>query len=107
MTIDDTADNAIMNKYKLEKGMATLATPEQIPMYAEIWANPARVSTLGGSALNSVRAQRYAARQASNETKLVYFGCIGQDDQGKVIVEKLNEVGIEGKFAVTDQDMTG
>jgi hypothetical protein len=30
-------ERVILNKYKLELGMASLATPEQMPMYDEIF----------------------------------------------------------------------
>ena len=35
-------NKTLMEKYKLEIGMATLATPEQIPIIKEIWGMEGR-----------------------------------------------------------------
>ena len=53
-------ERAIMNKYSLELGMTTLASPETMPLYDEIWARADKLTIPGGAALNSARASKHA-----------------------------------------------
>ena len=52
-------ERAVMTKYGLELGMACLATPEQKPIYEELYAREDKILTPGGSALNSARAHKH------------------------------------------------
>ena len=51
----DDQEKVLLNKYSLSIGMATLATPEQLPLIDEGFASTTSGNTLGGSALNSAR----------------------------------------------------
>ena len=55
ITVNDP-ERVIMNKYSLELGLACLASPEQMPIYDEVWAREDKLTSPGGSALNSARA---------------------------------------------------
>ena len=102
MSINDT-DRAVMGRYSLELGMVTLATPEQMPIYDEIWAREDKITSPGGSALNSARAQKFANPNGAVE----YFGCIGNDDKGRALTEAVTAAGIGNKFEVTEAEGTG
>jgi hypothetical protein len=52
-------DSAILDKYSLTHGHASLATTDQMPLYDEIWNMPGRSAIPGGSALNSARSANY------------------------------------------------
>lgn len=62
--------------------MATLATPEQLPLISEIWALDTKSTTLGGSALNSSRASAYWFNKTGTPGKIMYIGSIGKDEIG-------------------------
>ena len=102
ITVDDN-DKTLMTKYKLELGMACLATEEQMPIYEEAFKTEGMFLTPGGSALNSARAQKFSNADSS----VAYFGCIGDDDFGKSLSSAVSEAGIDGKFSVTTEHPTG
>jgi len=56
-------ERVILSKYKLELGMASLATPEQMPMYDEIFHLEGTHLVPGGSALNSCRAAKHIMKK--------------------------------------------
>lgn len=55
----ETPDDALIKKYGLTCGLACLATPEQMPIYDEIWGMEGKLAIPGGSALNSARATNF------------------------------------------------
>ena len=77
ITVSDP-ERDVMGRYSLELGMACLATPEQMPIYDELWAREDKMTSPGGSALNSARAQKYANTNGT----VGYMGCIGNDAKG-------------------------
>jgi len=102
ITVTDN-DRVVLNKYSLELGMAALASPETMPIYAELSAREDKFCSPGGSALNSARAQKYAHAAG----KVAYFGCIGNDAHGQALTASVNECGIDGKFQVSEANPTG
>ena len=102
ITVQDD-ERVLLNKYSLELGMASLASPEQIPIYAEMAATEGRLFSPGGSALNSARAQKHI----NSSGAVAYFGCIGNDDFGKSLQEEVAEAGVDAKFSITDEHATG
>ena len=62
--------------------MATLATPEQLPLINEIWGLETKSTTLGGSALNSSRASAHWFTKTGTPGKVMYMGGIGKDEIG-------------------------
>ena len=102
MSVNDT-ERTVMSRYSLELGMVTLATPEQMPIYDEIWSREDKITSPGGSALNSARAQKFANPNGAVE----YFGCIGNDDKGRALHDAVTAAGIGNKFEVTEAESTG
>ena len=92
-------DRTILNQYGLEIGMATLATPEQMPIYDQLMAREDKVVGAGGSALNSARAQRYSNMNGP----VAYLGCIGNDNSGRVLIDAVKSCGIIGRFEMTEE----
>jgi len=100
-------DNAILDKYKLEPGMASLASPEQIPIYDELWHTEGRLAIPGGSALNSARACNYILKNQDILEKVNYFGSIGNCDKGHTLEKVLQDEGVKGNFHKTPESKTG
>jgi sugar/nucleoside kinase (ribokinase family) len=105
MTIDDN-DSVLHTKYNLQHGQASLATPEQLPIFDEVYHMEGRKSTPGGSSLNSARAANHILRK-ENAGNVAFIGCIGNDDAGNTLVEALKEVQMIGEFARTEETGTG
>jgi sugar/nucleoside kinase (ribokinase family) len=82
-------DNALLDKYELQHGHASLAGEKQMPIYDELWGMEGRVSIPGGSALNSARAANFLMKNMGHEQRVTYFGCIGNDEKGKVLEDDL------------------
>lgn len=82
ISIEDS-HGALLKKYNLEAGQATLATPEQHPIYDEIFNTDGRMLVPGGSALNSARACGWSfMKHTPGKGKVAYIGCIGNDKRG-------------------------
>ena len=74
-----------------------------MPIYDEVWARDDKMTSPGGSALNSARAQKYANPNGS----VAYFGCVGNDERGRALTEAVTAAGIEGEFEVSQTEGTG
>jgi len=98
---DDEKD--MLTRYNLQTGLACLATPEQMPIYDEAWARADKTTGAGGSALNMARAQMHA----NPAGKVMYFGCIGDDEFGRSLSTAVQEAGIESRFQMTTEEPTG
>ena len=67
-----------------------------MPLYDELWAMDSKITTPGGSALNSARAQRHANAGG----QVAYFGCIGNDATGESLAQAVERAGITSRFEV-------
>lgn len=74
-------------------------------LFDELWKMPNMETIPGGSALNTVRASNYML-QGKNQ-KIVYYGCIGQDEKGDVMKKALEKEGVLCNFSVTTEHKTG
>ena len=102
ISVDDN-EREVVNRYGFEMGLACLASPEQMPIYDELYARSDKTTSPGGSALNSARAQRFA----NSNGAVGYFGCIGSDAKGQALQDAVNAAGIEGKFEISSEEPTG
>jgi adenosine kinase len=99
ISIEDSEDGALLKKYNLTAGQAVLATPEQHPIYDEIFNMDGRLLVPGGSALNSARACGWSFnKQTPGKGKVAYIGCIGKDKRGETLQESLVSCGVQGIF---------
>lgn len=79
------SDKMYLEKYALALGQAVLATPEQMPIYDELFKEESREVLPGGSALNSARASQHVFKCAGTEHKVAYMGCVGKDSFGETL----------------------
>jgi len=86
-------DRLLIEKYKLELGMACLASPEQIPIMDDIYNTEGTLATPGGSALNSARTCNFTLKK-SGKGKVAFMGSIGDDNKGRTLVNCLASDGI-------------
>lgn len=77
-----------------------------MPIYDELINTEGRLTTPGGSALNSCRAAQYLFK-GKNLGSIAYMGCIGDDSYGKVLEEELTKCGVTANFSKTTETPTG
>lgn len=102
-------DNVIIDKYGLQAGQASLCTPEQLPLYDELWNIEGRSAIPGGSALNSARSANFFLKNLGSETEnlVTYYGSLGNDEKGAVLEKDLKDNGITGNFHKAEKTPTG
>jgi sugar/nucleoside kinase (ribokinase family) len=86
-------DQILVEKYKLELGMACLASPEQMPIMDDIYNTEGTLAIPGGSALNSARTCNFTMKK-SGKGKVAFMGSIGDDIKGRTLVNCLESDGI-------------
>lgn len=85
--------------------MACLAAPHQLPLYEELWNLEGSIKIPGGSCLNTIRSANFMLRETL-PNKCTFFGCIGNDDEGKVLERELEATGIHGNFHKDEETPT-
>jgi len=100
-------DNKVLEKYSIQPAMASLATPEQLPLYEELWNTEGRLAIPGGSGLNSARSNNFMLNNLGHKNCVTYFGSIGTDEKGAVLEKDLSDNGINGKFHKDAETPTG
>jgi adenosine kinase len=100
-------DNAILDKYELQAGHASLAGDKQMPIYDELWNMEGRETIPGGSGLNSARAANYMLKNQGQEGAVTYFGSIGKDEKGEALQNELKTAGVNGNFHIDQETPTG
>jgi len=103
----EMTDNSLLEKYGIQHGMASLATPEQLPMYDELWAMENRQSIPGGSGLNTARAANFILKNQDHANHVTYFGSIGHCDKGAVLEDIVKSEGVNGNFHKDAEAPTG
>lgn len=103
----DLQDESLLQKYELQHGLASLAGEKQQPLYEEIWVNPSKITTPGGSSLNSVRGANYMLTAAGHANKTVFIGSIGKDEFGTTLKTELSESGVTGLLHEDEATPTG
>ena len=78
-----------------------------MPIHDEIFSREDKQLTCGGAALNSSRACNHVLQKHNHDGKVCFFGCVANDEAGKILKDKLKEVGMVDKFAITDEIATG
>lgn len=106
ITIADESSE-LHDKYKLEHGLASLVTPENIGIHDDIFAREGKETTPGGAALNSARCAAHCLSQEGQKDVVAFVGCIARDAAGDILVETLNKAGMHGEFAFTEECGTG
>ena len=77
-----------------------------MPIYEELINREGRLTTPGGSALNSSRGAQYKMK-GKNVGSIAYMGCIGEDSFGKVLEEELAKSGVHANFSKSTDTATG
>eukprot|EP00758_Cryptobia_borreli_P002470 Tbor_TRINITY_DN3054_c0_g1::TRINITY_DN3054_c0_g1_i1::g.17442::m.17442/K00856/E2.7.1.20, ADK; adenosine kinase len=106
LDISARVDDALMGKYKIEKGAASLVTEDQMGLYADLEAIPGCVYIPGGSGLNTARVAQWMS-DASKKSFVSYTGCIADDKYGEILKSAAEEEGVTMNVQYTTKAPTG
>lgn len=77
-------DKELYEKYDLAMGSACLAEDKHMPLFEEIWEMEDIQTSAGGSSLNTISSANFLLKQ-NYPNKCLYFGAIGDDEQGHLL----------------------
>ena len=87
-------DESDIQKYGLKKGEVAFVTNENKGFYSEIEQKLQVFSTIGGSALNILRAISWGLKNNNLEKKISMLGCVGNDILKNKIINTLQQCNI-------------
>ncbi|XP_054265621.1 uncharacterized protein LOC128988395 [Macrosteles quadrilineatus] len=97
-------DKSLLEKYEMKPNDAILAEEKHMPLYQELVDQYKVEYIAGGAAQNSLRVAQWVLGKPK---VCVFFGCIGRDDFGEILVKKATEDGVDVKYQYTDNQPTG
>ena len=83
---------------------AILADEKHLPLYKDMVDNLNVEFIPGGAALNSMRVAQWILQKPN---VVSYFGCIGDDDYGRILVNKAHEAGVNIQPQINKEYSTG
>lgn len=104
LDISATCDENFLKKYDLKADNAILAEDKHIPMYQDMISNLKVDYIAGGATLNTIRIAQWLLQKPN---VISYFGCIGNDEYGKTLVEKSTAAGVNMKPQINMENNTG
>jgi adenosine kinase len=93
----------LLVKYKLKANDAILADPSHKDLYAEFIANYPVKYIAAGAAQNTMRGAQYLLPPKST----VYLGCVGNDENAKILKHSATADGLETLYQVSETVPTG
>jgi len=93
-----------LNKYDLKPGDAVLAKETQLSIYEEIKKQYQVEYIAGGAAQNSIRVAQWLL---GTPKATVYVGCIGNDENGKMLRDVTESAGVQTHYLVDEKAPTG
>lgn len=81
-----------------------MATPDQLPLYDELFTHPNTEQIPGGSTLNTCRTLNHLLK---DPFACQFFGCIGQDKVGSTLEDTLSGLKIQAKLHKDAETPTG
>lgn len=104
LDISANCDQQYLEKYELKPNNAILAEEKHIPLYKDMIDHLNVDYIAGGATLNTMRVAQWLIQK---EGVLSYFGCIGQDEYGKTLIQKASEAGVNMRPQYNTEHPTG
>lgn len=103
LDITIVTEESFLRKYDLKANNAILAEEKHQPMFDElIQYNPDYVA--GGATQNSIRVAQWLLQKHHATT---FFGCIGNDENGKILAKRAEADGVNVRYQVDQDAKTG
>lgn len=107
--LDITAyvDKDILDKYNLKANNVILAGEEHKDLCRELVKRYKVEYTAGGSAQNVMRVVAGILKKQNVRSKVLFSGCISNDDFGELMTKKANEDGVITNYSICETIPTG
>jgi adenosine kinase len=107
LDISAYVDQEILDKYKLDPNNAILAGDEHKNLCKELVEKYPVEYSAGGSAQNVMRVAAGILKRQGVDARVMFSGCIGNDEFGSLMSRKAAEDGVIANYAVTSSEPTG
>jgi adenosine kinase len=105
LDIQAPVDDKFLAKFKLKPNHAILAElPFHEPLFEEISSSQSIKYIAGGSAQNAIRAAQQLLKVPYSTA---FFGCVGSDENAKIMKEVCSKAGVQPCYEVDDKTTTG
>ncbi len=96
-----------LRKYKVDANGYTLKGPDQEGLYEELMEKKFELTYVsGGSAQNTIKMMQWILEDAES-SKCAYLGCIGNDNPGDILLQSMEETGVQTLYEVSENLGTG
>lgn len=97
-------DKAYLDKWQLKENDAILAEDKHVPLFAEIHQRSDTRYAPGGATQNSMRIAQWVLRRPNTAA---FFGCVGDDEYGKILESKARAAGVNVHYQINKEVKTG
>lgn len=104
LDISATGTKKFLEKYGLDANNSILAEEKHIPMFQEMVDNFNVEYIPGGATQNTIRMAQWVLQEPK---RCAFFGCIGNDEYGKILSNKMLEFGAHVNYLITEDHPTG
>uniref|UniRef100_A0A2M4AQW4 Adenosine kinase n=1 Tax=Anopheles triannulatus TaxID=58253 RepID=A0A2M4AQW4_9DIPT len=104
LDISAVVDGELLKKYDLKPNDAILAEEKHMPLYKELVDKYKAEYIAGGSVQNSLRVAQWVMRRPG---VALFFGCIGNDDYGRILDERATASGVNAQYQRTTKQPSG
>ena len=104
LDITVVADQAFLDKYKLEANNAIMADDSYAPMFSEMVAKFKPTYGAGGATQNSIRVAQWLLQR---EHATSYFGGVGDDENAKILLKCAQAAGVNTRYCTDNKLPTG
>eukprot|EP01132_Coremiostelium_polycephalum_P008251 gene8251-10139_t len=103
LDISAHVEMSLLDKYDLKLGNAILAEDKHLQLYKDILENNVTYIP-GGAAQNTARVAQW---MLNKKQQVVYTGCIGKDENSKILAKATESNGVVVKYLHDDEAPTG
>lgn len=107
LDISANVDESTLKKYNLKANDVILAGAEHKDLCKELVEKYQVEYTAGGSAQNVMRVAAGILKCQGVKSRIMFTGCIGNDEFGSLMSKKASEDGVKTNYAITDSEPTG
>lgn len=107
LDISAYVDNDILEKYNLKPNDVILASEEHVNLCSDLVAKYSVEYTAGGSAQNVMRVAAGILKKQEFDCNVMFSGCIGDDEFGKLMSQKAHADGVNTKYSISKTKPTG
>lgn len=106
LDITAVVPESFLDKFKVERGVPSLATEEQVDLFTELAKLPNVKYVAGGAAMNTIRVARWMlGGRYMDSLACRFIGAIGADEFGEKLRAELEQARIEPIFHVAETSM--